>query len=120
MMNFTDPTNFADFDGLSDFSETASNAINTLTNVIRNRLQSMLNHQIFTPKIVSFANKIVQLLPSEIHFPDSEFFLEGILYANPVSKENVGVQVPLKTLFESENHYYVPECQTILPPYIYT
>jgi hypothetical protein len=47
------------FDGISDFSILASNVATTVTAIIRNRLQSLINAQLVTPKLNKIVNKIV-------------------------------------------------------------
>lgn len=42
-LDFENPVPLSNFDGLSDFSEIATNVVNTVAAVVRNRLSSMLN-----------------------------------------------------------------------------
>ena len=55
---------FAHFDGISDFSEIATNIVNTLAAVIRNRLESFINgdYPAIDSKLTKILNKILGLV----------------------------------------------------------
>jgi len=56
---------FADFDGVSDFSEIVTNIVNTLAAVVRNRLESFVNggdEYFLDEKLQIIVNKVLNLV----------------------------------------------------------
>jgi hypothetical protein len=105
------------FDGISDFSILASNMATTITAIIRNRLATLVNSQLLTPKLNTIANRITKLFPSMI--PIGPLDLEGFLAANPISTPDY-TYLPLATYITSEAYPYNSTCNVTLPPVIPT
>lgn len=105
------------FDGISDFSILTSNVLTTITAVVRNRAQSIINAQLLTPKINKIANKIIKLFPAQL--PAGPFVLDGILAGNPSSTPEYA-RIPLSTMVTSANYPYPGNCTVSLPAYVKT
>ena len=82
LLNFTDPGALINIDGLNDFGIIVNNTVNTLISIVRNRLVSIVNEQLLTPKINEIFDAISFLLPEDIHL-GGDLYLEGLLYDNP-------------------------------------
>lgn len=78
-LDFVEPGNLVNFDGLSDFSEVITNTVNTITAIIRNRLASMIDAQILTAPINSVLNKIINQIPDDIEIGGSDYYIQGLL-----------------------------------------
>ena len=101
------------FDGISDFSVLASNMATTICAVVRNRLVSLIDSQLLTPKINQIANKIIQLFPSQI--PIGPLDVVGILAGNPTST-SVWTHIPMSTYVTSEQYPYdMSTCTAQIP-----
>ena len=105
------------FDGISDFSIVVSNIATTLNAVLRNRIQSMINAQMLTPKINTIANKIIKLFPAQIPF--GPLILDGFLAGKPVSNPEYAV-FPLATQITSTEFPYSQNCTIPLPDHLAT
>ena len=62
----SNPQPFLLFNGVADYSQVVTSLLDTLTAIIRNRIISIVNQQVFTPKVNTFANKVLSLFPTEI------------------------------------------------------
>lgn len=82
-LDFKQPGSLLDLDGLNDFGIVINNTLNHLSSIVRNRLSSMINEQIFTQKFSGIANKVVSLIPNDIELLHSDFYIEGLLFSNP-------------------------------------
>ena len=75
---------FTSFVGVSDFSEVASNTINTIAAALKNRLESFINGGDLyglDSRIEAVINKIVNLVPGQIYFGNG-LYIDGWLYTN--------------------------------------
>jgi len=63
------------FEGINDLSLVISDLFSTLGNMIRGRLVSMSDSQLFTLKAQNVANKILNIIPGEIDVKDTDFYL---------------------------------------------
>ena len=83
-LDFYEPADFVVFDGVSDFSEVAQNTVNTLTMIIRNRLECMLNQQLFTDKLNALIDSLTSkiTLPFELDLGTNGLYLEAGLWDN--------------------------------------
>ena len=106
------------FDGVSDFSILASNVATTVVAIFRNRLESLINAQMITPKLNIIFNRIINLLPAQI--PIGPFDLVGFLAGNPTSNA-LYTHIPMRTTVTSDDYPYpgMP-CTVTLPEYIST
>lgn len=94
---------FADFDGVSDFSDIVTNIVNTLAAVVRNRLESFVNggdEYFLDDKIQIIVNKVLNLVSFPISLGDN-LLLDGFLYDDIVTTYNT-MKIPLKTAIRSE------------------
>ena len=62
-LSFEDSVPLTYFDGLSDFSELATNLVNTAGAVVKNRLVSFVNGGYLTKTINKFTNKVIHMIP---------------------------------------------------------
>lgn len=81
-LDFENPGPLVNIEGLNDFGIVVNNTGNTLLSIVRNRLASIVNEQLLTPKINILVNKVLLLLPQDIHLK-GDLYLEGLLYSNP-------------------------------------
>ena len=75
---------FTSFVGISDFSEVASNTVNTLAAVLKNRVMSFINGGDtygLDDKLQAIVNKIINLVPDEVHLGNG-LYIDGWLYTN--------------------------------------
>ena len=94
-----EPTPFASFNGISDFSEVITNVVNTLSAVLRNRLESFLDagDQVgIDKKLQAVVNKVLSLIPSQIDLPHG-LYLDGLLFNNPTAM-NEELTIRLETI----------------------
>lgn len=111
-MNFAPDQPHPLFDGISDISILASNMATTVSAIVRNRLVSLVNSELLTPKINTIANRITKLFPSMI--PIGPLDLEGLLAANPTTTPDY-TYLPLSTYITSEAFPYNNTCNITLP-----
>ena len=114
-LDFVQPGNLVNFDGLSDFSDVMTNTINTITAIIRNRLTSMINAQILTAPINSVLNKVISSIPDDIEIKGSDYFIEGLLQNNPTTVAGSYISIPLQSSIQSEQFPYPYTCDTLIP-----
>lgn len=62
-LNFDSPGPFINIEGLNDFGIVVNNTGNTIASIVRNRLASIVNEQLLTPKINNLVNQILLLVP---------------------------------------------------------
>jgi hypothetical protein len=100
-LDFIETGPLLNIDGLNDFGIVLNNTINTFAAIVRNRLSSIINAQYATPAVNSAVNKILALIPQDIDLFHSDFYIEGLLYANPtyvnISGSMPYMIVPLET-----------------------
>lgn len=61
-----------------------------------------MNEQVFTAPINSVLNKVISLIPDDIEIKKSDFYLQGLLQANPSYVENSYIIIPLASTIQSE------------------
>jgi len=115
-LDFVDTVPIAEIDGYSDFSEVAANTLNTLGAVIRNRLKSMINHQLLDGKINKLIAKILKLIPHEIDLGETGLYIDGWLY-NDITSTPKAVTIPLKAALDIEGKDYETPCKVQLPSF---
>jgi hypothetical protein len=116
-MNFAPDQPHPLFDGISDFSILASNMATTVAAIVRNRLVSLVNSQLLTPKLNTIANRITKLFPAMI--PIGPLDLEGFLAGNPTSTPEY-THLPMSTYVTSELYPYNNTCNVTLPQVVPT
>lgn len=106
------------FDGISDISVMASNMGTTIVAIVRNRLKSLIDAQMLTPKLNLIANKIISLFPSQI--PIGPMDLVGFLAGNPTSTPEY-THIPMSTYATSDAYPYdMASCDAQIPQMIPT
>jgi len=93
---------FCKLDGISDFSQVATNVINTLAAVVRNRVDSFINgSELFDyhtdDKIMAILNKIFGLIDFPINIGKKGLYLDGIFYKDMMPTNNQ-LYVPLDVM----------------------
>ena len=114
-LNFENAQPLALFDGLADFSELATNAVNTAAAVVRNRLVSFVNGGLLTNKVNAFLNKVIHMIPPQIDLGKTGLYLDGGLYRNFEADINV-LQIPLKTVLAADAAEYTETCDMATLP----
>jgi hypothetical protein len=51
------------FEGVNNFGTVLNNTLNTLTAIIRNRLSSIINEQLVTPKANQILKNVLSIIP---------------------------------------------------------
>jgi len=113
------------FDGLSDFSEVVTGLVDTFGAIIRNRLASIINEQLFTSKINTLLNALLALAPQDLDIPGTEFYLDGLLYSNIEFVTNPAmnatfqyIDIPLMTVIQKNNSTpFTHDCETVIPDF---
>ena len=96
---------FCSFDGISDFSQVATNVVNTVAAVVRNRLESLINGgELYSvdKKVEAIINKILGLIEFPIHLGESGLYLDGVFYSDIMAANDVLV-LPLDVMLRYED-----------------
>lgn len=95
LVSFVEPGPIIDIDGLNDFGQVVNGTLNTLLDVVRNRLCSLVDDQLLTAPINRIVNSIFRLVPEDLYLgPD--FYIQGLLYSNPrYTPELMAVQLDM-------------------------
>ena len=104
----SEPSPFVDFNGISDFSLVATNVVNTVAAVVRNRLESFIDGgELYNveDKVEAILNKILGLVDFPISIGDSGFYLDGVFYSDIISG-NDQILMPLDVMLRYTNATY--------------
>ena len=99
---------FCEFDGISDFSQVATNVVNTVVAVVRNRIESFIDdgeHYHVDEKLQAIINKILGLVEFPISLGDNGLYLDGVFYSDIVAGNDLMV-LPLNAMLRYDNATY--------------
>jgi hypothetical protein len=104
------------FDGLSDISFVATDAIDTVAGIIGRRIRSMLKYKA-KDKLEPLVNKIISVLPDSITIAGTDVTLEFGLSSNFKITKNDFLQIPLDLGIQSSNYPFPTPYTVTLPEF---
>jgi len=66
----------------------------------------MIDNQVLIAPIDSALNKVISLIPDNIEIGDSDYYIEGLLQANPITVAGQYLLIPLQSSIQSATYPY--------------
>ena len=93
------------FDGLSDLSIVITEKATSIANTILTKIEGILENRL-QPKVLPLINNILHLIPSEIHIPHTDMYLQFGFHDKILFKENQFMRLPMCFSLQTEKEEF--------------